>query len=199
MRIHETADVSAQAYIGDGTVVWHQAQVRERARIGRNCILGKGVYVDFDVTIGDNCKLQNGVYVFHPATIGDGVFLGPSTVLTNDRLPRAVNPDGSPKGGEDWEASPVLVHDGASVGAGSILLPGVVIGRWALVGAGSVVTHAVPDHGLVIGNPARLVGFVCRCGGRLAETSRAKGAVCAACSRCGSETMVPMADWSRTE
>ena len=167
IRIHPSAEVSAEAIIGEGTSIWHQAQVRERARIGRNCILGKGVYVDFDVTLGDNCKLQNGVFVFHPATVEDGVFFGPGVIVTNDRVPRAVNPDMSLKTDADWEVQPVWIGQGASIGAGSVLLPGVKVGRWAMVGAGGVVTKDVPAHGLVVGNPARLLGFVCRCGNRL--------------------------------
>ena len=167
VRIHPTAEVSPEAQIGAGTSIWHQAQVRERARIGRNCILGKGVYVDFDVSLGDNCKLQNGVYVYHPATAEDGVFFGPGVIITNDKVPRAVNRDMTLKTDADWEVSPVRIGAGAALGAGSVLLPGVNVGRWAMVGAGAVVTRDVPDFGLVVGNPARLVGYVCRCGGRL--------------------------------
>ena len=167
VRIHVTAEVSEQAEIGAGSSIWHQAQVRERAKIGRNCILGKGVYVDFDVTLGDNCKLQNGVWVYHPAEVGDGVFLGPGVIVTNDKRPRAVNMDMSLKSDADWELSPVKIGSGAAVGAGAILLPGVTVGVWAMVGAGAVVTRDVPDYGLVIGNPARLIGYVCPCGRRL--------------------------------
>ena len=166
-KIHPTAEVSDGAIIGEGTSIWHQAQVREGARIGNNCILGKGVYVDFDVTIGDSCKLQNGVNVYHPATLEDGVFLGPGVIVTNDKHPRAVNPDMSLKSADDWLADPVWVGMGAAVGAGSILLPGVRVGRWAMTGAGSVVTRNIPAQGLVLGNPARLVGYVCLCGTRL--------------------------------
>lgn len=165
--IHPTADVSPEAHIGEGTQIWHHVQVREGARIGQNCILGKGVYVDFDVVIGNNCKLQNGVYIYHPAVVEDGVFLGPGVIITNDRLPRAVNPDGTLKRATDWQASPVTVRYGAAIGAASVVLPGVTIGRWALVGAGAVVTKDMPDHGLAMGNPARLVGYVCACGARL--------------------------------
>lgn len=162
--IHPSADVSPQATIGPGTRIWHHAQVREGARIGANCIIGKSVYVDFEVSIGANSKLQNGVYVYHGATIEDGVFLGPGVILTNDRLPRAINPDGSLKTAADWQVSPILVRRGASIGAGAIVLPGVTIGEFAMIGAGAVVTHDVPPHGLVYGNPARLHGYVCRCG-----------------------------------
>jgi len=181
IRIHPTAEVSPEAIIGEGSSIWHQAQVRERARIGRGCILGKGVYVDFDVTIGDHCKLQNGVYVYHPAVIEDGVFLGPGVIITNDKRPRAVNPDMSLKREDDWEAAPVKISQGAAVGAGAILLPGVKIGRWAMIGSGSVVTRDVPDYGLVQGNPARLAGYVCPCGSKVVADKESGQLVCPNC------------------
>jgi len=167
--IHPTADVSAEAVVGPGTRVWHQAQVRERSCLGANCIVGKGAYVDFDVTIGDNVKIQNGVYVYHGVTVEDGVFLGPGVILTNDKLPRAINPDGSLKADADWEVAPILIQRGASIGAGAVVLPGVTVGEFAMVGAGAVVTRDVPAHGLVYGNPARVQGYVCRCGRPLNE------------------------------
>jgi UDP-2-acetamido-3-amino-2,3-dideoxy-glucuronate N-acetyltransferase len=170
--IHPTAEVSPHAEIGPGTRIWHQAQVRERARIGANCIVGKGAYIDFDVQIGDNVKIQNGVFVYHGVTIEDGVFVGPRVCFTNDTFPRAITPDGTLKTDADWEVGKILVRYGASLGAGSIILPDVIVGRFALVGAGAVVTRNVPDHGLVLGNPARLVGYVCRCGRRLRERQR---------------------------
>jgi acetyltransferase-like isoleucine patch superfamily enzyme len=168
--IHPTADVSPKATIGHGTRIWHQAQVREGAHIGPNCIIGKGVYVDFGVSIGANSKLQNGVYIYHGVMIEDGVFLGPGVILTNDRLPRAINPDGSLKSDADWQVSPINIKLGASLGAGVIVLPGVTIGPFAMVGAGTVVTRDVPSHGLVFGDPGRLHGFVCRCGQVLAKS-----------------------------
>lgn len=167
--IHPTADVSPHAVIGAGTRIWHQAQVRERACIGENCIVGKGAYIDLGVAIGNNVKIQNGVYVYHGVTVQDGVFLGPGVILTNDRLPRAINPDGSLKSDADWQVSPILIQRGASIGAGAIILPGVTVGEFALVGAGAVVTTDVPVHGLFYGNPARLHGYVCRCGRSLIE------------------------------
>jgi UDP-2-acetamido-3-amino-2,3-dideoxy-glucuronate N-acetyltransferase len=167
--IHETAEVHPTAQIGPGTKIWHQVQVRERVRLGANCIVGKGVYIDFDVSIGDNVKIQNGALVYHGATIEDGVFIGPQACLTNDRLPRAINPDGTLKQDADWEVGKIRVCYGASVGAGAIVLPDVTIGRFAMVGAGALVTKDVPDHGLVVGVPARLIGRVCKCGRRLVE------------------------------
>jgi len=185
IRIHPTADVSPDAQIADGAQIWHQAQVREGASIGRNCIVGKGVYVDFDVQIGDNCKLQNGAFLYHGATLEDGVFVGPGAILTNDRQPRAINPDGSLKAADDWQVGPILIGYGASIGAGCIVLPGVVVGRFAMIAAGAIVTRDVPPHGLAIGAPARLAGYVCSCGARLATEPSPTGlrGRCAVCSR----------------
>lgn len=163
-RVHPTADVSAEAVIGPGTSIWNQAQVRERARIGVGCVIGKNVYVDFDVVIGDRVKIQNNASLYHGATIEDGVFIGPHVCLTNDRLPRAINRDGSAKTDADWQVGPIRVRRGAALGAGSVIVPGVTVGQWALVGAGSVVTADVADYALVVGNPARRIGSACPCG-----------------------------------
>ena len=165
--IHPSADVAADATIGAGTRVWHHAQVRAGAVIGRECILGKDVYIDAGVRIGDRVKLQNGALVYHGATIEDGVFIGPRAVLTNDRHPRAITPNGRLQDAGDWAVGPIRVHFGASIGAGAIVLPGVTIGRWAMVAAGAVVARDVADHALVAGVPARPVGWVCPCGRRL--------------------------------
>jgi acetyltransferase-like isoleucine patch superfamily enzyme len=157
------------ADIGADTSVWHRAQVRERARIGRGCIIGKDVYIDAGVTIGDHVKIQNSALVYHGATLEDGVFLGPQAVLTNDRYPRAITPDGRLKSSDDWAVGPILVRYGASVGAGAVVLPDVTLGRFAMVAAGAVVTEDVPDHALVMGVPARVAGFVCTCGRRMVQ------------------------------
>ncbi len=163
-RIHPSAEVSPEALLGSGTSVWNQAQVRERATIGSDCVIGKNVYVDVDVVIGDRVKVQNNVSLFHGVTVEDGVFIGPHVCFTNDRLPRAINPDGTVKADADWEVSPTLVRRGAALGANSTILPGITIGRWAMVGSGSVVTRDVADHELVAGNPARRLGSACSCG-----------------------------------
>jgi acetyltransferase-like isoleucine patch superfamily enzyme len=151
--------------------------------------LGKGVYVDAGVTIGDHVKIQNYVSIYCGVTIEDGVFCGPHCVFTNDKQPRAVMPDGSLKSADDWVVTPILVRRGAAIGANATILCGVTIGQWAMVGAGSVVTHDVPDYGLVSGNPARLQGFVCPCGHRLGEPSEQPtsqmGSVQLACPMCG--------------
>jgi UDP-2-acetamido-3-amino-2,3-dideoxy-glucuronate N-acetyltransferase len=171
VRIHPTADVAPSAEIGDGTSIWNQSQVRERAQIGPGCVIGKNVYVDTDVVIGANVKIQNNVSVYHGVTVEDGVFIGPHVCFTNDRIPRAINPDGTLKSDDDWEVTPILVRRGAAIGANSTIVPGVTIGRWAMVGAGSVVTHDVPDHDLVVGNPARHLASVCSCGEPLHDDS----------------------------
>ena len=191
--IHPTAEVSPRATIGEGTKIWHQVQIREDAVLGKNCILGKGAYVDFGVHIGDNVKIQNGVFVYHGATIEDGVFLGPMVCLTNDKLPRAINPDGTLKSDTDWVVGKILIKTGASIGARTVILPDVTIGRFALVGAGSVVSHDVPDYGLVYGNPARLVGFVCRCAKKLETAQIGSTVVMMCCPVCGSEYEIPKA------
>ncbi len=164
VRIHPTAEVSPDAVIGPGTSIWNQAQVREGARIGAGCVIGKNTYVDVDVVVGEHVKIQNNCSLFRGVTVEDGVFIGPHVCFANDRMPRAVNLDGSPKGVDDWEVSPTLVRRGAALGAASVILPGVTLGAWAMVGSGSVVTRDVEDYALVVGNPARRVGAVCPCG-----------------------------------
>jgi UDP-2-acetamido-3-amino-2,3-dideoxy-glucuronate N-acetyltransferase len=181
--IHPTADVSPHATIGDGTRIWHEAQVREGAIIGRECILGKGAYVDKDVHIGDRCKLQNGALVYHGFNLDDGVFVGPGAMLLNDKYPRAINPDGTLKSDNDWEVSEGVVERGASIGGGAIVLPGVRIGAMAIVGSGAVVTRDVPERGIVIGNPARLRGFACDCGHVIQQQGSAGAYACASCGR----------------
>jgi acetyltransferase-like isoleucine patch superfamily enzyme len=164
VRIVPGADVDERAEIGDGTSIWHLAQVREHAVLGRNCIVGRGAYVGPAVRMGDNCKLQNYALVYEPAVLEDGVFVGPAVVFTNDHYPRAVAPDGSLKRGDDWEAVGVTVRQGASIGARSVCVAPLTIGRWALVAAGSVVVKDVPDFALVAGVPARRLRWVGKAG-----------------------------------
>ena len=160
--------------------------------IGKECILGKGAYVDFGVRIGDRCKLQNGVFVYHGFDLEDGVFLGPGVMLLNDKNPRAINPDGTLKSGDDWVASKAVVKRGAAIGGGAVVLPGVTVGSFALVGAGAVVTKSVPDHGIVYGNPARLAGFACECAHKLDAVGPSGRHMLMRCPECGREFRIPL-------
>ena len=170
VRIAASADVDERSTIGDGSSVWHLAQVREHAVVGAGCVIGRGAYIGTGVTLGRNCKVQNYALVYEPARLGDGVFIGPAVVLTNDTYPRAVNTDGSAKAAADWDAVGVTIEEGASVGARAVCVAPVTIGAWSMVAAGSVVTRDVPDHALVAGAPARRIGWVGKSGHRLEST-----------------------------
>jgi len=157
-------DIDPRAQIGEGTRVWHHAQVREDAVLGAHCVIGRGAYIGPGVRVGENCKIQNYALVYDPARLGDGVFIGPAVVLTNDRYPRAVAPDGTLRRADDWEPVGVTIGDGASIGARSVCVAPVTVGEWALVAAGSTVIHDVPAFALVVGSPARRIGWVGRAG-----------------------------------
>lgn len=162
-----TADISEHAFVAESSKIWHYAQIRERASIGENCVVGRGAYIGSGVTVGDNCKIQNYALIYEPALLEEGVFIGPAVVLTNDEFPRAVSPSGVLKSSTDWEQVGVHIKNGASIGANATCIAPLIIGSWALVGAGSVVTKDVPNFALVVGSPARRIGWVGKAGKRL--------------------------------
>ncbi len=168
-RLADTATVHRDATIGQGVLIWDLSQIREGAQIGAGTVIGRNVYIDHHVRVGASCKIQNNALVYFPAVVEDGVFIGPGAILTNDPNPRAVGPDGEPKGSDDWVATGVTVGRGAAIGAGAVVLGGVAIGAWALVGAGAVVIRDVAAHSVVVGNPGRHTGWVGRSGRRLLE------------------------------
>lgn len=163
-RIQPSADMDDDVQIGDGSSIWHLAQVRRGAEIGRNVVVGRGAYIGTGVHVGDNCKIQNYALVYEPAHLDEGVFIGPAAVLTNDTFPRACNPDGSAKSADDWEPVGVTLKKGASVGARAVCVAPVTIGEWATVAAGAVVTRDVPNYALVAGVPAKRIKWVGRSG-----------------------------------
>ena len=169
VRVQPSAQVDESAVVGDGTSVWELAQIREDATLGTGCVIGRGAYVGSGVVVGNNVKLQNYALVYEPAVLEDGVFVGPAAVLTNDEYPRSVDPDGNLKRASDWQPVGVTVREGASLGARSVCVAPVTVGRWAMVAAGAVVTKDVPDFALVVGVPARQIGWVGRSGRRLEE------------------------------
>jgi acetyltransferase-like isoleucine patch superfamily enzyme len=164
VKILPSADVDSSATLGDGSSIWHLAQIRDQVVLGSNCIIGRGAYIGSGVTLGDYFKVQNYALVYEPAKLGNGVFIGPAAVLTNDQFPRAVNTDLSLKSGSDWDAVGVTIHDGASIGARAVCIAPVTIGQWALVAAGAVVTKDVPAFALVAGVPAKRIRWVGRAG-----------------------------------
>ena len=182
--IHATADVSKCAKLGANVKVWNNCQIRENARIGSNSILGKNVYIDHDVAIGSNVKVQNNALVYFGSKIEDGAFIGPNVCLANDKAPRAIAKNGKLKTDKDWDAGAIIVRNGASIGAGSVVLPGVVIGKFAMIGAGSLVTKNVPDYSLVYGNPAKLKGYVCACGAKITKMEEKGKNLVLYCSKC---------------
>ena len=158
--IEPSADVAPSALVAPSARVWHLAQVREDVSIGAETIVGRGAYIGEGVRVGNRCKIQNYALIYEPASLADGVFVGPAAVFTNDHCPRAINPDGSLKSASDWERVGVTVERGAAIGARAVCVAPVRIGAWASVGAGAVVTRDVVPYALVVGVPARRVGWV---------------------------------------
>lgn len=180
--IHSTADVSTDAKLGSNNKIWHQSQIREGATIGDGCNFGKCVYIDKNVKIGNGVKIENQVSIYQGVTIEDNVFIGPHVSFTNDLYPRSFN--------KSWKIVPTLVKNGASIGANSTILCGVTIGNYAMIGIGSVVTRDVPSNGLVYGNPAKLRGFVCKCGEKPLKLRDESNFVFMKCKKCGEVTKI---------
>jgi len=189
VTIPHTSVVDKTAVIGEGTRVWNFVHVRENAEIGKECVLADYVYVGRGVKIGNNVKLENRATVYEEVTIEDKVFVGPHVTFTNDLIPRSFN--------TDWKILQTLVKEGSSIGAGTVIVCGVTIGEYALIGAGSVVTENIPPHALAYGNPARIRGFVCRCSRKLETTEKKKTYVLMKCQFCREEYKIPMEDYAR--
>jgi UDP-2-acetamido-3-amino-2,3-dideoxy-glucuronate N-acetyltransferase len=170
-RVHATADLEPNVSVGPRTSIWHRAQLRTGATIGADCVVGRDVFIDEGVSIGDRVKIQNLALVYHGVTVGNGVFIGPGAILTNDRYPRAVTSSGDLATADDWTVSPITLREGCSIGAGAVVVAGSEVGRYAMVGAGAVVTRNVTNYALVAGSPAKRIGWVCACGERLLDAS----------------------------
>ena len=175
--VHETAVVDPGAEIGEGSQIWHFSHIMGGAKIGKRCKLGQNVFVARGVVMGENCKVQNNVSVYEGVVLEDDVFCGPSMVFTNVKTPRS----GVLRNTSD-DYLGTLVKKGASIGANATIVCGVTIGRYAFVGAGSVVSRDVPDYAMALGVPARVKGYACECGIRL-SCSAAGETVCAECGK----------------
>jgi UDP-2-acetamido-3-amino-2,3-dideoxy-glucuronate N-acetyltransferase len=166
VRIHPTALIEEGVKIGEGSSVWDNVHIRHGAQIGEECIVGEKTYIAYDVKIGHRVKINAMVYICAAVTIEDGVMISAGTLFTNDRFPRATTPDLKElRASEpDDETLATLVREGSTIGAGCVIGCGLTIGRFAMVGMGSLVTKTIPDFHLAIGHPAVSVGCVCRCG-----------------------------------
>jgi UDP-2-acetamido-3-amino-2,3-dideoxy-glucuronate N-acetyltransferase len=189
VTVPPTSVVDQTAIIGEKTRIWNFVHIRENVKMGKECVIADYVYVGRGVKIGNNVKLENRATVYEGVTIKDKVFVGPHVTFTNDLYPRSF--------GTDWKIVQTLVKEGASIGAGTVIVCGVTIGEYALVGAGSVVTEDVPSHALVYGNPARIRGFVCRCSRKLEIEEKEKNCVLMKCQFCNEKYKITAKDYAR--
>ena len=186
--VHESSYVDEPSTIGEGTKVWHFSHILKDVTVGKKCNIGQNVVIGPNVKVGDNCKIQNNVSVYEGVELEDSVFCGPSMVFTNVFNPRSevVRKD---------EYRKTLVKRGATIGANATVVCGSTIGEYAIVGAGAVVTRDVPAYALVVGNPARRMGWMCRCGEKLGRVAAGVSAVCAACKTAytlGGDALAPI-------
>lgn len=165
-RIHSTAIVESNVELGSGTAVWDNAHIRHGVVVGEHCIIGGKSLIAYDVKVGNRVKINSNVYICNGVTIEDGVMVSAGTIFTNDRFPRAATPDLKwlRSSAPDENTLATVVREGATIGAGCVVGCNLEIGRWAMIGMGSVVTKSIPDFCLAIGSPARVIGVVCRCG-----------------------------------
>lgn len=183
--ISNTAEISKNVSIGNNSNIWSYSQIREGATIGNNCIIGRNVYIDHNVKIGSNVKIQNNALIYYKTIIEDDVFVGPATCLTNDKYPRSTNNKGKIKNTKDWKAGTIVVKKGASIGANTIILTNVTIGSYALIGAGTVVTHSVPSFSVVTGNPGQIIGYICKLNHKikLSKLTTSNNIYCQSCKK----------------
>jgi UDP-2-acetamido-3-amino-2,3-dideoxy-glucuronate N-acetyltransferase len=174
--VHESAFIDEDVEIGEGTSIWHVSHILRHSRIGKDCRIGQNVVVGPNVRVGNGVKIQNNVSVYEGVTLEDDVFCGPSMVFTN-----VFNPRSEIRRMD--ELRPTLVRRGATLGANCTIVCGVTIGQYAFVGAGAVVTRDVPDFALVVGNPARIIGWMCACGNRLEQNGNGSSGTCVSCQR----------------
>jgi acetyltransferase-like isoleucine patch superfamily enzyme len=189
--VDATAIVDKGVSLGKGTKVWHFVHIMEDAQIGKDCVIADYVYVGKGAKIGNKVKLENRATVYEGVTIEDNVFVGPHVTFTNDPYPRSFN--------KDWKIRPTHVKEGSSIGARTAIVCGATIGKFALVGAGSVVTEDIPAHALVYGNPAKVRGFVCRCGRKLETQKRKENCILMNCSVCKKEYEIASEDYAKLE
>ena len=189
--INSTAIIDEGVYLGSGTKVWHFVHIMKDAKIGKDCIIADYVYIGKGVTIGNTVKLENRTTVYEGVTIEDNVFVGPHVTFTNDPYPRSFS--------KDWKIQPTLVKEGSSIGARTVIVCGVTIGEYALIGAGSVITENIPAHALAYGNPARIRGFVCKCAIKLKKKEEKKNYTCMMCPVCNKKYKIATKDYARLE
>lgn len=177
---HKTAEIQKGAAIGQGTKVWHNCQILKGAKIGENCVIGHNCFISSRAKLGNGVKLESNIDIWDLVTLEDYVFVGPSAVFTNDKNPRAKYPkkNGYSRYGK-WLST--LVKEGTTLGANSTTVCGNIVGKWAIIGAGAAVVSDVPDYAIVVGTPAKIIGWTCECGNKL-EFKNGK-AICRICKR----------------